>query len=147
VRLRDRTAAFMGAVKHAQAGGLVVFFIETLPEQPTAPDPALVFLDRLVWLPRGPTALQRLTEAPIFCTESTWAGTAGSPFLTRFERLEPTPITRSAHSRDDEDALTQHLARRFEMWLRDRPGDLWPLSLRGLASAPRSPGAPLRYGA
>jgi hypothetical protein len=146
--LRERTAALIGALKHAQAGGLVILFIDTLPlGRITFDPPRVVLLDRLVWLPRGPAALRRLTEAPIFCAEASWASAAGPPFLVRFERLEPTPITSSASSGDDEGALTKDLARHFETRLRDRPGDLWPLSLRSLASAPQSSGAPLRGGA
>jgi lauroyl/myristoyl acyltransferase len=142
-RLRD-TSAFMGALKHAQAGGLVVLFIDTLPANSTAFDRSMVFLDRLVELPRGPAALERLAGASIFCVDANWADGGGSPFLSRLEPLAPPPISRPALSGGDEGVSMEHLARHFETRLRDRPGELWPVSLRSLASAPRSPDPPPR---
>ncbi len=142
--LSSRTAAFLGALKHVRAGGLVVFFIDAVPFDPRL-ERSIAFLDRRLELPRGPAALQRLTGAPLFHAEACWTGAAGTPFLARFEDLTPLlEMIQPAGAGDDERLRIELIARHFETRLRERPGDLWPVSLRQLATAPKTEGLPLR---
>lgn len=142
--LSSRTAAFLGALKHVRAGGLVVFFIDAVPFDPRL-ERSVPFLDRRIELPRGPAALQRLTGAPLFQAEACWTGANRTPFSARFEDLTPLlEMVQPAGAGDDERLRIELIARHFETRLRARPGDLWPVSLRQLASAPKTESLPLR---
>lgn len=144
--LSSRTAALLGAAKHLRAGGLVVFFIDALPIYPGV-ERSVAFLDRRIDLPRGPVALERLTGAPLFHAEACWTGAAGTPFLARFEDLTPlleTVQPAGVRHDDDERQWIELIARHFETWLRERPGELWPVSLRELATAQKTENLPLR---
>ena len=142
--LSSRTTAFLDALKHVRAGGLIVFFIGALPVYPRR-ERSVAFLDRRIELPRGPAALQRLTGAPLFHAEACWTGAAGTPFLARFEDLTPLlEKVQPAGVGDDERPRIELMARHFETRLRERPGDLHPLSLRQLAAVPKAESLPLR---
>jgi hypothetical protein len=125
-----RARVLREAVDVIRQGGVVLVVADGPAGVSTAPLPCL---GRRIVLRRGGFALARLTGAPMAPVVARW--TAAGRITTRLD--EPLDAGGSGADGDErEHALAAAAAAWLDGYVRARPEDLWPYTLRNLLAAP-----------